>query len=179
MGQEATEFFKDLFRRSPSQKVIVELDVQGKDKYGRTLAYIYQDTGYVKGGPISLRQPLGWHYMYVDKKYVHFINASIIKSGYATPMTIPPNVKYAELFKELYEEAREQKRGLWAESLKQCNDDSDCVCLSGSGVRFIGCSDRESGKKSFAGSYECSNCKCVNNVCEPIDDDPFYTGEGE
>jgi len=30
-------------------------------------------------------------------------------------MTIPPNVKYADLFKELYEEAREQKRGLWSE----------------------------------------------------------------
>ena len=44
-----------------------------------------------------------------------FLNAEIIKGGYATPMTIPPNVKHADLFKELYEEARESKKGLWAE----------------------------------------------------------------
>jgi len=39
-----------------------------------------------------------------------FINATIVKSGYATLMTFPPNVKYAELFKELSQEAREIKR---------------------------------------------------------------------
>jgi len=43
-----------------------------------------------------------------------FVNAHIVDMGYASPMTIPPNVKNADLFKELYEEAREQKRGLWA-----------------------------------------------------------------
>ena len=55
---------------------------------------------------------------YIDPVYKNnswhvFLNATIIKAGYATPMTIPPSVKYADLFKELYEEAREQKRGLW------------------------------------------------------------------
>lgn len=29
-------------------------------------------------------------------------------------MTIPPNVKYQELFLKLQKEAREEKRGLWA-----------------------------------------------------------------
>lgn len=48
-------------------------------------------------------------------KYKVFVNATIIKAGYATPITIPPNVKYADLFQELYEEAREQKMGLWRE----------------------------------------------------------------
>jgi len=28
-------------------------------------------------------------------------------------MTVPPNVKYQELFLKLQREAREQKRGLW------------------------------------------------------------------
>jgi len=74
----------------------------------------------------------------IEGEQYWFLNAIIIEDGYATPlvpssstqpsallrasgeqsrttsevegMTIPPNVKYAELFKELYEEAREQKR---------------------------------------------------------------------
>ncbi len=50
-----------------------------------------------------------------DKEGIHecFLNAFVVQQGYASPMTIPPNVKYADLFKELYQEAREQKRGLW------------------------------------------------------------------
>jgi len=52
----------------------------------------------------------------IQDKMIQFylINATIVRSGYAQPMTIPPNVKYAELFEELYQEAREQKRGLWS-----------------------------------------------------------------
>jgi len=34
-----------------------------------------------------------------------------------TTLTIPPNVKYVELFKKLFKEAREQGRGLWSENL--------------------------------------------------------------
>lgn len=41
------------------------------------------------------------------------LNGEIIRSGYASPMTIPPNVKHADLFQKLYQEARENKRGLW------------------------------------------------------------------
>jgi len=33
--------------------------------------------------------------------------------GGARTMTIPPNVKYAELFSEAQQEAREQGRGSW------------------------------------------------------------------
>ena len=43
----------------------------------------------------------------------HFINAEIMKVGYAQVMTVPPNVKYAELFLKLQKEARDNKRGLW------------------------------------------------------------------
>jgi len=42
-----------------------------------------------------------------------FVNAEIVKQGYASLMTIPPNVKYADLFLRLYQEARENRRGLW------------------------------------------------------------------
>jgi len=51
---------------------------------------------------------------------------TLSKGGYATPMTIPPNVKYADLFKKLYEEAREQKRGLWSDKEKLEADNDLC-----------------------------------------------------
>jgi len=105
MGQEATEFVKELIK--PGQEVRLELDVQERDEYWRLLAYVYQQPDGLKElkakeiGLYAIREP--------------FLNAIIIKMGYATPMTIPPNVKYADLFEELYEEAREQKKGLWKE----------------------------------------------------------------
>jgi len=52
-------------------------------------------------------------YAYLKDESRTFVNAEIIKQGYASLMTIPPNVKYADLFAKLYREAREFKRGLW------------------------------------------------------------------
>jgi len=84
-GEEAYRFNKKLV---DGKRVGVELDVQKKDKYGRTLAYIYLEDG-------------------------TFVNAELIKQGYAQILTIPPNVKYQDLFLKLQREAREARRGLW------------------------------------------------------------------
>jgi len=106
MGQEATEFVKRWVKLG--QEVRLEFDIQERDKYGRLLAYVYL-------------KPIGWEktprWLYLGPEGGLFLNAVIISAGYATPMTIPPNVKYADLFEELYEEAREQKRGLWKDTL--------------------------------------------------------------
>jgi len=111
MGKEATEFVKGLIKEG--QEVRLKLDVQERDKYGRILAYVFIPSC-LPECPASF--PGTYHFVKDMGKYWHiFLNATMIKAGYATPMTIPPNVKYADLFKELYEEAREQKRGLWAE----------------------------------------------------------------
>ena len=40
-------------------------------------------------------------------------NAILLAEGYANTMTIPPDVKYAEVFKLLEREAMELKKGLW------------------------------------------------------------------
>ena len=85
MGKKATEFVKKLVG---GKQVRLEFDVQERDRYGRLLAYIYLLDG-------------------------TFVNAEIVKQGYASLMTIPPNVKYAELFQKLYQDARENNRGLW------------------------------------------------------------------
>ncbi len=86
LGQRAYEFTKKLVE---GKRVSLEFDVEKYDKYNRLLAYAY-----------------------INKEGT-FVNAEIIKQGYASLMSIPPNVKYADLFLKLYQEARKNKRGLW------------------------------------------------------------------
>lgn len=81
---EATEANRRLVE---GKTVRLEFDVQPTDRYGRTLAYLYV-------GDL-------------------FVNAELVRQGYAVPLTIPPNVKYADLFLEVAREAREAQRGLW------------------------------------------------------------------
>jgi len=85
MGMRAWSFTRNLVQ---GKRVRLELDVEKHDKYGRLLAYVYLKNG-------------------------TFVNAEIVKEGYASLMTIPPNVKYADLFLRLYRQARENNRGLW------------------------------------------------------------------
>lgn len=85
LGRRAWQFTKNLVE---GKQVSLEFDVEKYDKYGRLLAYVYLK----------------------DKT---FVNAKIVQEGYASLMTIPPNVKYADLFLKLYQEARNNKRGLW------------------------------------------------------------------
>jgi len=84
MGKRATEFTKKLVE---GKQVRLEFDVQQMDKYGRLLAYVYLEDG-------------------------TFVNAEIMKAGYAQVMTIPPDVKYQDLFLKLQKEARASKS--WA-----------------------------------------------------------------
>jgi len=41
------------------------------------------------------------------------INAELVRQGYAQVATIPPNVRYADRFRQLHQEAREARRGCW------------------------------------------------------------------
>lgn len=68
--------------------VRLEKDVSETDKYGRLLRYVYV-------GDL-------------------FVNAELLRRGYAQVMTIPPDVAHADEFLELQREAREARRGLWA-----------------------------------------------------------------
>jgi endonuclease YncB( thermonuclease family) len=86
LGRRAYEFTKKLVE---GKRVSLEFDVEKRDKYDRLLAYVYL------------------------KQDGTFVNARIIQEGYASLMTIPPNVRYAALFLKLYQEARKNQRGLW------------------------------------------------------------------
>ena len=69
--------------------VRLEMDVRSRDRYGRLLAYVWLgDT---------------------------MVNAELVRRGYAQVMTVPPNVRYQDLFVKLQREARDAGRGLWRE----------------------------------------------------------------
>ena len=92
-GKEAAAFNDSLVN---GKIVRLETDVQVRDKYHRILAYVWVDSV--------------------------FVNAELVKAGYAQVSTYPPNVKYQELFLRLQTEAREAGRGLWS---KDISDESD------------------------------------------------------
>ena len=83
-GREASEVNRQLVA---GKDVRLELDVQDRDRYGRLLAYVWI-------GDLM-------------------VNAELVKLGYAQVMTVPPNVRYQQLFLKLQRDAREAGRGLW------------------------------------------------------------------
>jgi micrococcal nuclease len=85
MGQEASDKNKELVG---GKTVGLEKDVSETDKYGRLLRYVYL-------GDL-------------------FVNAELVRLGYAQVSTYPPDVKYQDLFLQLQQEARDAGRGLWA-----------------------------------------------------------------
>jgi micrococcal nuclease len=72
------------------EKVRLVRDSEERDRYGRLLAYVYR-----------ARDGL-------------FVNAALVRGGYAVPLTIPPNVAHAEQFRTLAATARRKGRGLWS-----------------------------------------------------------------
>ncbi len=67
--------------------VTLEKDVSETDVYGRLLRYVYVDG--------------------------LFVNAELVRLGYARAVPYPPDTKYQELLAQLEEEATEARRGLW------------------------------------------------------------------
>ena len=73
------------------QRVRLVRDVEERDRFGRLLAYVYR-----------ARDGL-------------FVNAELVRRGYATVTTFPPNVAHARDFRRLARRARLSGRGLWSE----------------------------------------------------------------
>lgn len=86
-GKEAKLFLTELLT---NKKVKLVSDVDPLDQYGRTLSYVYLEDG-------------------------TFVNAELIRNGYAVLMTVPPNIAFSEYFAKLQKEARKNQRGLWGE----------------------------------------------------------------
>lgn len=94
-GREAAAFTA---RHLEGESVYLELDINERDRFGRVLAYVWLSM------PIDGSKP---------EVRAKMFNARLLTEGYAEVMTIPPNVKYADLFLELQREARDAGAGLW------------------------------------------------------------------
>lgn len=95
-SQEATDEDKSLVL---GKMVRLEKDVSETDKYGRLLRYVYvQDPAGLPGQEI-------------------FVNKYLVSMGYATTMTVPPDVKYRNIFEDSQNFAKEKSLGLWSKCL--------------------------------------------------------------
>ncbi len=84
-GKEAFLFTKSLLG---NKKVLLEKDASEKDKYGRTLAYVYLEDG-------------------------TFVNRLLVAEGYARARNYPPDSRYQKTLKAAEKEAKTLKKGLW------------------------------------------------------------------
>ncbi|HEY4609109.1 MAG TPA: thermonuclease family protein, partial [Ilumatobacteraceae bacterium] len=87
-GPEATKFTKSLLPKDVS--LHLERDVVARDDFGRMLAYVY-----IAGDG-------------------QFVNLTIIRQGYARPLTIKPNAAHADEFVDAASTAQREHIGLWA-----------------------------------------------------------------
>ncbi|NLG65986.1 MAG: hypothetical protein GX537_10315 [Actinobacteria bacterium] len=72
------------------KQVHLEFDVEQRDLYQRLLAYVWAGT--------------------------KMANAEMLRQGLATLYTVAPNVKYTDIFAAAEAEARQAKRGIWAQT---------------------------------------------------------------
>jgi micrococcal nuclease len=99
-GKEASDKNKELVL---GKRVRLVKDVSETDKYGRLLRFVYVDD--------------------------QFVNDYLVRQGYARVSTYPPDVHFADQFKEAEREAREQERGLW--NSLTCNGSNTIPSVSG------------------------------------------------
>lgn len=125
-ASQATQKNKELVL---GKYIALEKDVSEVDKYGRLLRYVYV------GGV--------------------FVNDYLVRQGFANVATYPPDVKYADQFRQAEREARENKRGLWV----------DGVCDSGSQTAPPGAA-YTCGSKTYCGEMtSCDEAYYYLNTC--------------
>jgi endonuclease YncB( thermonuclease family) len=109
-GKDAAKFLRKLTK---NEKVVLEYDVLEKDKSGQRWAYVY----FYLDPRLNMAIPEGWYAELSpgtgERQLRVFLNATMIRSGYAAMKIVPPNVKFRELFSKLQDEAKAQGRGLW------------------------------------------------------------------
>ncbi|HEX8743022.1 MAG TPA: thermonuclease family protein [Thermoleophilaceae bacterium] len=86
-GPEATRYVTRLL--PPGARVRYTVGEEPRDRYGRLLVYLYAPDGAA-------------------------LNDLLVRGGYATTLTIPPNDRYAERFERAERGARRGRSGMWA-----------------------------------------------------------------
>lgn len=90
-AEEATEANRRLVE---GKTVILIKDISESDPYGRLLRYVYLENG-------------------------TFVNAELVRTGFAVAANYPPDTAYAELFAQLQQEAQQNSVGRWADAAAQ------------------------------------------------------------
>ena len=85
-GREASTFARRLLPLGI--RVRYRVGVDERDRYGRLLAYVWLPDG-------------------------RMFNRVMVEQGYAQPLTIPPNVQFADVFRAAARAARKARLGLW------------------------------------------------------------------
>jgi micrococcal nuclease len=75
----------------PGATVWLEFDVQRRDRYGRTLAYVWTAE---RGGRL--------------------VNFDMAEAGWVAAVVFPPNVRRVEEIRAAVQRARQSRRGMWA-----------------------------------------------------------------
>jgi micrococcal nuclease len=88
LGQAATDYNRRLVA---GRAVLLRTDAELRDRYGRLLAYVYRRADGL------------------------FVNAALVRDGFAAILTIPPNVAHAGELRRLERHARQAGEGLWRE----------------------------------------------------------------
>ncbi len=98
LGKEATAYAEELLE---GREVYLELDAEERDRYGRMLAYVYTLT------------PNGdWTF---QNESFEQVNLEMVEAGWADPLSIAPNDRYADEYENAARVARQQNRGIWAQ----------------------------------------------------------------
>jgi endonuclease YncB( thermonuclease family) len=144
-GRRAAAFTERLL--PPGERVRLVRDVEVRDQYDRLLAYVYR-----------ARDGL-------------FVNAELVRRGYAYVDTVPPNVRHVELFRRLARRARAKKRGLWGE------------CDSNDGIRTLVGDGNGGSKAECLPEYQGAcvpppppdlDCSDIGGPVRVVGDDPHH-----
>ncbi|WP_409295459.1 thermonuclease family protein [Peribacillus sp. SCS-26] len=84
-GKEASQYTTASLM---AREVLLELDAEERDQYGRLLAYVWQ-------GDV-------------------LFNEILIREGFARTAVYPPNTKYVDQFRKVENDARQSKKGIWS-----------------------------------------------------------------
>lgn len=87
-GKEAAQFNREMVE---GKVVRLERDISDRDRYGRLLRFVYLEDG-------------------------TFVNERLVREGYASVSTYPPDVSKKEIFLRAENEARKVERGLWSKT---------------------------------------------------------------
>lgn len=131
-GKEASNKNKEMVE---GKEVRLVKDVSETDKYGRLLQYVYV-------GDV-------------------FVNDYLVQNGFAHSYSYPPDIKFQDQFRKSEEEARNNKRGLWADDA--CKTETSASTSSQSSSQP---SNNTSNVTQSTGSYSCNCSKtCTQMNC--------------